>query len=112
MKLKPGPGYRFLEAGERTQKCDEALFYGMWLPAKCGVSVCVGHERLYRRPVGESEASSLHIPRHIAAAIMDAVGWMVGEGQTFEDESAGKELMAYIAATYSDLVPEWMEGRE
>jgi hypothetical protein len=50
-----------------------------------------------------------HISRHIAAAIIDAVGWMVGEGQAFEDEQAGKELLAYIAATYPDLVPDWME---
>jgi hypothetical protein len=55
------------------------------------------------------EPPTVHIPRHIAAAIIDAVGWMVDEGQTFEDQQAGKELMAHIAATYPDLVPDWME---
>ena len=50
-----------------------------------------------------------HIPRNIAAAIVDAVGWMVDEGQSFEDQQAGKELLAYIAATYPDLVPDWMK---
>ena len=57
-------------------------------------------------------SETVHIPRHIASAIVDAVGWMVGEGQTFEDEQAGKELLAYIAATYPDLVPDWIANED
>jgi hypothetical protein len=75
--------------------------------------ICERWDRLVERlgmeeRYGISHNENLHIPRHIAAAIIDAVGWMVDEGQTFQDQQAGKELMDYIAATYPDLVPDWI----
>ena len=70
--------------------------------------ICERWDRLVER-YGKSHNENLHIPRNITAAIIDAVGWMVGEGQAFEDQQAGKELLAYIAATYPELVPDWME---
>jgi hypothetical protein len=54
-KAEPGWGYRFLEAGERTQEGDECRDFDFekWRPVDEGWSVHPGEGHLYRRPIGE-----------------------------------------------------------
>lgn len=57
MKLKLGPGYRFLKPSERTKDGDEcrdcAFDATLWRPVPAGKLVYAGEEYVYRRPISE-----------------------------------------------------------
>lgn len=51
--------------------------------------------------------NEINLPPRIAAAVIDAIEWMVSEGQFFADEAAGSELLEYLRDTYPEKYPEW-----
>ena len=48
------------------------------------------------------------LSERIAAAVIDAVEWMIDEGQYFNDEAAGNELMRYLLANHPDKMQQWI----
>lgn len=53
MKLEPGPGYRFLKPGERTQEGDECRDYDFakWRRVPAGFLIHEGEGHVYRRRI-------------------------------------------------------------
>ena len=49
-------------------------------------------------------SDEIKLPEGVARAVVDAIEWMVGEGQWFENPDQGEELLAYLREYHPKIV--------